>query len=352
MSNLLINEPPLMVLPSLACRIGLNESIILQQVHYWLNPRINKTIKEGYHWVYNSYDQWQEQFSFWSTITIKRTFQSLEKSGLLISKNLNRSGFDKTKWYRIDYEKLKELSKEGDDAIDSNCSFRSDQNDPSIESTCSQEKIKVTSSYIDTETTTDISLSPLIPQLDVKADERGGEEEKINLIAEEMVRAWDAIVREGKGAPTFFRKARVQKLLLALNTYFSRDIKNWKEYCYKIVSSKFLMGETKAQFQTKLDWAIISENIEKILDGSITIGDRTLNSGVSQSDPQEDLHMQAQSLYGRLSSEEIEAYKQRYEEMRREKDLGFVWDDHAPLLSSHLRHFIIMEIKKELVLKN
>ena len=37
MSNLLTQEPPLQVLPSLAVAIGLNEAIVLQQVHYLLN---------------------------------------------------------------------------------------------------------------------------------------------------------------------------------------------------------------------------------------------------------------------------------------------------------------------------
>lgn len=37
MSKLLINEPPLQVLPSFAQNIGLHEVIILQQVHYWVD---------------------------------------------------------------------------------------------------------------------------------------------------------------------------------------------------------------------------------------------------------------------------------------------------------------------------
>lgn len=35
-SSLLINEPPLMVQKPLAVLVGLNEGMILQQVHYWL----------------------------------------------------------------------------------------------------------------------------------------------------------------------------------------------------------------------------------------------------------------------------------------------------------------------------
>ena len=36
MGNLLINEPPLQVLPSLAAKIGLDNAIFIQQLHYWL----------------------------------------------------------------------------------------------------------------------------------------------------------------------------------------------------------------------------------------------------------------------------------------------------------------------------
>jgi hypothetical protein len=34
MSKLLIDEPPLQVLPTLAVRLGLEEAIFLQQLHY------------------------------------------------------------------------------------------------------------------------------------------------------------------------------------------------------------------------------------------------------------------------------------------------------------------------------
>ena len=102
--SLLISEPPLQVLPSLAVKIGLNEAIILQQVHYWLLKSNN--IRDGYKWVYNSYSEWNKQFPFFSRNTMIRALNSLEKQGLLITANYNKAGFDKTKWYRIDYEKL------------------------------------------------------------------------------------------------------------------------------------------------------------------------------------------------------------------------------------------------------
>lgn len=104
MSKLLIHESPLQVLPSLAVAIGLNEAIVLQQVHYWLE-RSNNEI-DGHRWVYNTVQQWQDQFPFWSLDTVRRTLVSLKEKGLLIGERLSESRFDKTMYYRIDYDNL------------------------------------------------------------------------------------------------------------------------------------------------------------------------------------------------------------------------------------------------------
>ena len=99
-------------MPTLATIIGLNESIVLQQVHYWLKikEQSQQDYIDGRYWVYNSYKQWQAQFPFWHRNTIQRTFSSLEKKGILISGNYNHAGFDKTKWYSIDYHALNRLT--------------------------------------------------------------------------------------------------------------------------------------------------------------------------------------------------------------------------------------------------
>ena len=114
MNNLLLDSQPLVVIPELATILGLNEAIILQQVHYWLvnNEKAGRNFEDGYYWTYGSYASWKEQFPFWSEKTIKNTILKLEKLGLLISGNFNKMALDKTKWYRIDYQKLDEIIKQ------------------------------------------------------------------------------------------------------------------------------------------------------------------------------------------------------------------------------------------------
>lgn len=108
MKNLLLSERPLVILPSLAVEIGLNEAIILQQLHYWIKN--SERHIDGKKWVYNTYGDWQKQFPFWSKSTIRRSLSSLEKQGLIITGNFNKSKIDKTKWYTINYEKLRGMS--------------------------------------------------------------------------------------------------------------------------------------------------------------------------------------------------------------------------------------------------
>lgn len=108
-SGLLIKEPPLTFSPTLAKKIGLNEAIALQQLEYWLNnPKSAGVIDEhGNKWVYNSYEEWQEDnFVFWSIPTIQRTFMRLEKMGVVLSRQFWAKQRDMRKFYRIDYDRL------------------------------------------------------------------------------------------------------------------------------------------------------------------------------------------------------------------------------------------------------
>lgn len=116
MSRLLINENPLQVLPTLACTIGLNEAVVLQQMHYWMSS--SQHFYDGRRWVYNSVPSWQKQFPFWSESTVKRALLSLEKQGMVNSANYNRDPRDHSKWYSINYDVLAELEQQQNRAND------------------------------------------------------------------------------------------------------------------------------------------------------------------------------------------------------------------------------------------
>lgn len=107
----LLDESPLVVMPTLATAIGLHEAMVVQQIQYWLkiNEKTNKNFYDGHYWTYNTFEEWQKQFPFWTTRTIQNIIAKLEKQGYLISANYNKSKFDRTKWYTINYEKIGEV---------------------------------------------------------------------------------------------------------------------------------------------------------------------------------------------------------------------------------------------------
>lgn len=107
--GLLIEDRLLVVNPSLAKKIGLNEAIVLQQVLYWIkNPKAGVFIG-GYKWVYNSIPQWAEQFPFWSEATIKRTLSSLRDKKCLVAEQLSSDARDKTLYYRLSDKIISDL---------------------------------------------------------------------------------------------------------------------------------------------------------------------------------------------------------------------------------------------------
>ncbi|WP_147441040.1 MULTISPECIES: conserved phage C-terminal domain-containing protein [unclassified Lactobacillus] len=108
----LYSKHPIVIDTDLAVALGSNgdrEAIVLQQLNYWLHSKWAKEIN-GRMWIYNTFENWQkDNFPWLSLPTVKRIFTKLEKKGLIITGNFNKAGFDKTKWYSIDEDRLNEL---------------------------------------------------------------------------------------------------------------------------------------------------------------------------------------------------------------------------------------------------
>lgn len=141
--SLLIEEPPLQVLPQLAKIIGLNEAILLQQIHYWLGRSEN--VRHGRKWVYKTAQEWVDEFPFWSEATVKRAVSTLKAKGLILVDKESSTSWNRTNWYSVDYDALGRIGAICTDASDqvapmheskltesigSSCAIRSDQIDP------------------------------------------------------------------------------------------------------------------------------------------------------------------------------------------------------------------------------
>ncbi|MGK3497595.1 hypothetical protein [Citrobacter youngae] len=137
--SLLMTSRPIVINPDLAYSIGLNEAIALQQINYWLKETTSGMERDGIRWIYNTTEQWLEQFPFWSESTLKRTFTRLKTLGVLKIEQLNKSQRDMTNFYTINYESELLDGVKVTESKRSKCAVPSGQND-------TMEEVKVTRS--------------------------------------------------------------------------------------------------------------------------------------------------------------------------------------------------------------
>ncbi|PKQ51285.1 hypothetical protein CXH12_02220 [Citrobacter portucalensis] len=132
--SLLMTSRPIVINPDLAYSIGLNEAIALQQINYWLKETTSGMERDGVRWIYNTTEQWLEQFPFWSESTLKRTFTRLKTLGVLKIEQLNKSQRDMTNFYTINYESELIDEVKVTESKRSKCAVPSGQNDTMDES--------------------------------------------------------------------------------------------------------------------------------------------------------------------------------------------------------------------------
>lgn len=177
--SLLMPSRPIVINPDLAYSIGLNEAIALQQVNYWLKETTSGLERDGVRWIYNTNEQWLEQFPFWSESTLKRTFTRLKNLGVLKVEQLNKSQRDMTNYYTINYESELLDEVKVTKSKSSKCTLPSGQNEPMEEvkverSIGSKRTALIRSNCTDvltentTENTTDIKnpICPVVAQPD------------------------------------------------------------------------------------------------------------------------------------------------------------------------------------------
>lgn len=97
----------------LAKKLNKSKAIIINQIDYWTSRlRDEKHFHNGIYWVRETYKEWHEQFPEMSVRGIQKTLLSLEEEGFIYVGNFNDRSYDKTKWYAVNYEKVKAVLEE------------------------------------------------------------------------------------------------------------------------------------------------------------------------------------------------------------------------------------------------
>ena len=228
MSKLLIDDNPLQVLPKLAEAIGLNEAIVIQQLHYWLNKSEN--IHEGKRWVYNTYQEWKESnFPFWSVQTIGNIFRSLEEKGLIVSKQINVKHWDRKKWYTIEYSELDRIENQIIERLN-------------IASSIDTELDSLHNTETTTETNKDIDWKKL--NQESKDRKKKHDENKPDTVSA-------ILTAHRKNEPREQMRERVESVLRGRKPDWDSPRSLWNGYDRKLIKREKDTGETIEQF---MEW--------------------------------------------------------------------------------------------------
>lgn len=99
-STKLLDERIVPILPSVAVQLGLNEAIVIQQLHYMLQ-RQDTEERDGRPARRMTYEDWVRELPWWSESTIRRVIDGLRQSGLVVTARSKDSS-----WFSIDYVRL------------------------------------------------------------------------------------------------------------------------------------------------------------------------------------------------------------------------------------------------------
>ena len=284
--------------PIIATFIGQNESILLNQILYWISKCGRKIVGQEERWIYNSLAAWHKQFSYWSMYKLRKTIKSLEDLGLVKSVKVNAKRWNHTKWYTVNYNEYNKLLKRLEtkkrnnkypsfnvlnkiilpkkNIVSQGSKFTlEDRLKKSINRFVeNQQIIKTKNNY-----TKDSSICrKLMNQVDQETKNQILCREEV--VAKEMKKVWDQVFSYSlRPIKSYLNRKIIKKLEKVKKEKFNNNLEEWEKYVKKINSSQFLVGEKKTRnnFKAVFPWLIKEETIDSIQQGAYGVGDRELD---------------------------------------------------------------------------
>lgn len=250
----ILNEPnTLRISPALAEEIGLNESIVLLQIEFWIS--ITNHEIDGRRWTHQSIREMQKKaFPFWSVSTIQRAIKNLLDAGYLIEGQFNKAKYDKTRWYALG-ERLLTLQSV---RLDAGVETRSGQNETrSNQYETGSGQNETTIPEITTEITTETNTSNDVSSASPETSESV---------------PYDEIITEyHKACPSLPRiRYLTDKRRRSIRSRWKKykDLAVFTEVFKKAEASDFLSGRNGKWTSCNFDWLINEANMIKVLEGN------------------------------------------------------------------------------------
>lgn len=258
---------------------GKSAASFLQQLHYWQKKEHVGTIINDKKWIYNTTKEWSYQLGI-SEAQIKRVTSFLKKIDVIRIEKLDRNKRNRTNFYSINYEKMKDFIDKGDPIKEKKTLKKQEiSHKEDIETPL---KPSLPSDHFDpilTKNTNinlinhpkDNKISSIESEKDISKHIKKDSQKTAKILdfnafrCKKMLDIWNHVM-EGSLKKILMDKKIARYLNAAFDRKFERSMESWECFCNAISQSDFLMGR-KTNFKISLMWALKFQNIDKIIDG-------------------------------------------------------------------------------------
>jgi hypothetical protein len=269
--------------PKLIDSLGRTGAQFLCQIHYWIEQGCG-TLHEGIQWIYNTEKEWGKQIRL-SERQIRHYIKKLSEMGILIVKKLHEKKYDRTNHITINYDALNRLvtlqnqaqlheeetasskrkklphvytkitnkdknykSKEGKGDFENKKDDLNNQVEPVKNNDLNEKKLGASSSF---------------SEIGARKTNQSSSEKPTTI--QDMITIWNEYFPK---AESKLNKDLAKLLGGAFKQKFGSDLTLWKNYCKRIESSSYLMGEG---FKLSLYWALKFTTIDRLLNGELGV---------------------------------------------------------------------------------
>lgn len=103
---LLEKSPVIPLNIQLAKALGVCQALLLQQIHYFTTTR--PVEKDGRGWCYYTHKEWSDHLGVYEERSVRKAISELVSLGLVLVGRYNSRKYDRTSWYSINYDRLKQ----------------------------------------------------------------------------------------------------------------------------------------------------------------------------------------------------------------------------------------------------
>jgi ribosomal protein S25 len=233
----------------------------------YVNTNPEKALKiDGKNYFYITHKELVEKIDMYAISSIRSAIKKLEESGILKKSKRKNCAQDQTNAYYINYTVLKNLCPEiieKSDAINNIIQLKKD-NKKNVKTHTNEENSKV--SEIDNSAIKNCNIYKYNNKNNINNTLTGDILKNDFDVAGRMLDIWNNTIENDTTQVSMTDVLKIY--LLKAYTQEFKTMENWKNYCTKITTSKFLMGES-SKFSATLEWALNFKNLSKIKSGKL-----------------------------------------------------------------------------------